>query len=176
MPVKEILLLGNPLLRQNAEAIKKTEVGQYHQVIDDLKDTLEKFRADNGFGRGISAPQIGVSKRIIFVQFKDIYCMINPEIIQSSNQMVTLWDDCFSFPNLMVKLKRHKEIDVKYFDQYGDEKYFHASDELSELIQHEVDHLNGILAIDRAIDSKHIIFRSEWNKIHSGKHKFNLQY
>ncbi len=76
-----------------------------------------------------------------------------------------LWDDCFSFPNLMVKVQRHLTIGISFQDKQGKKRILHASDGLSELMQHEIDHLEGILAIDRAIDSRHIILRSEWNKI-----------
>ena len=75
-----------------------------------------------------------------------------------------LWDDCFSFPDIMVKLKRYKKIKVKYFDESMKEQTCDFIGDQSELVQHEIDHLNGVLAIDRAIDTKHIILRSEWIK------------
>lgn len=169
MSVKEILLLGNPLLRKYTEPVSISGMKEINHVVDDLRDTLNKFRSDNGFGRGIAAPQIGISLKIIFIQFDKQITLINPEIISASSELVTLWDDCFSIPNLMIKVKRHKEIKVRYHDMEGAEYQISAADELSELLQHEIDHLDGVLAIDRAIDSKHIILRSEWEKFYSDR-------
>lgn len=78
---------------------------------------------------------------------------------------MTLWDDCFSFPDILVKLKRYVNIEIQFQDESGKKQHLGAEGELSELLQHEIDHLNGVLAVDRAIDSKHIIMRSEWSKM-----------
>lgn len=75
--------------------------------------------------------------------------------------MMTLWDDCFSFPELAVKLKRHVSVEVEYRDTGGKRHVLRARGGLAELLQHELDHLDGVLAIDRAIDTKHIVYRSE---------------
>ena len=77
---------------------------------------------------------------------------------------MTLWDDCFSFPDLLVKVRRNLSIEVRYQDMQGEKHTLKAGQGLSELLQHEIDHLDGILAIDRAIDSKHIVLRSEYEK------------
>ena len=76
-----------------------------------------------------------------------------------------LWDDCFSFSDILVKVRRYLKIKVNYLDETGKAKRLEAEGGLSELLQHEIDHIDGILAIDRAIDSKHIILRSEWKKM-----------
>jgi len=76
-----------------------------------------------------------------------------------------LWDDCFSFPDILVKLERNYSVEVRFTDESGKRRSIKASAAFSELLQHEIDHLDGILAIDRAIDSKHIILRSEYDKI-----------
>ena len=78
---------------------------------------------------------------------------------------MTLWDDCFSFPDLMVKVRRHLSIVVRYQDPAGRHHTLRAEGSLSELLQHEIDHINGVLAIDRAIDSRHIIYRSEYTAL-----------
>ena len=77
---------------------------------------------------------------------------------------MTLWDDCFSFPDILVKVNRSLSIDLRYQDEEGKKRTLRAESGLSELLQHEIDHLNGILAIDRAVDSKHIVFRSEYER------------
>ena len=165
MAIREILLLGNPVLRAKCEKIKNFSEPDYKNAIDDLHDTLVEFRRSHGFGRGIAAPQIGVSKRIVLINVDMPFALVNPEIVKRTKQMMTLWDDCFSFPDILVKVNRHAKITVRYQDSSGAKKEFDAEGGLSELVQHEIDHINGVLAIDRAIDSRHIVLRSEWEKL-----------
>ena len=87
--------------------------------------------------------------------------LINPKITKRSKKKFTLWDDCFSFPDILVGVRRHEWVEVSYVDETGALKKLKATNGLSELLQHEIDHINGILAIDRAISTKHIILRSE---------------
>jgi peptide deformylase len=164
MPVREILQLGNPTLREKCVPVKQFGTDQLHLLIADLRDTLYDFKARNSFGRGIAAPQIGVTERVIFIHIDQPLALINPIITKRSRKLMTLWDDCFSFPNLLVKVRRNLSIEVRYQDAEGKKHTLKAEDGLSELLQHEIDHINGILAIDRAIDSKHIVFRSEYEK------------
>jgi len=163
MPVREILQLGNPTLRENCAPVKvfgKSLVA----LAADLRDTLYDFKKNNGFGRGIAAPQIGVTERVIFIHIDEPLALINPVITKRSRKKMTLWDDCFSFPNLIVKVRRSLSIHVRYQDLRGGRHTLKAEAGLSELLQHEIDHINGVLAIDRAIDSKHIVFRSEYQR------------
>ncbi|MBU4268673.1 MAG: peptide deformylase [Acidobacteria bacterium] len=167
MAVKEILRLGNPGLWKVCETIKSPDSAETRQIILDLKDTLEDFKEKNSFGRAIAAPQIGVLKRIIFIDFpKEIISrlMINPKIVWRSLEKIQLWDDCFSFPDLLVKVERAKEIKVEYLSSDGENCSVSAKGDLSELLQHEIDHLDGILAVQRAIDGKSFAFRNEWEK------------
>jgi peptide deformylase len=133
-------------------------------VVNDLRDTLYDFRNSNGFGRGIAAPQIGIKQRVIFIHVDEPLAFVNPRIVSRSKKMMTLWDDCFSFPNLLVQVKRHASIEVRYKSVEGKTKSLKVMGGLSELLQHEIDHLDGILALDRAIDAKHIVFRTEYEK------------
>ena len=172
MAVREILLLRNPILRAKCGKVEKFNDDITGTIID-LRDTLEKFRSLNGFGKGIAAPQIRLLKKIIFIQTDRPMILINQEITGRSKQKMTLWDDCFSFPEIVVKVKRHTKIKVRYTDAQGKKQVFHAVGGLSELLQHEIDHINGILATDRAVDSKHIILKSEWEKfVHTPKNTF----
>ena len=167
MAIKEILLLGNPMLRKKCEKVKDFSDPILSQNINDLKDTLQDFRTTHGFGRGIAAPQISFSKQVIFVTIDNPLVLINSKIIERSKAMMMLWDDCFSFPDILVRVKRNVQIRVAYQDEAGKAHTLDAKGALSELLQHEIDHTNGILAIDRAIDSKHIVLRSELKKISS---------
>jgi len=165
MPVREILLLGNPILRQPCAAVKAPRIDEIQSIIVDLRDTLSDFRSRHGFGRGIAAPQIGASKRVIFVNADYIGPLINPIIVKRNRKKFRLWDDCFSFPDILVHVERNYSIEVDFLDGEGKRKHLRADGSFSELLQHEIDHLNGVLAVDRAIDSKHIILRSEYEKL-----------
>jgi len=170
MAVKEILLLGNPTLRAKCDKVNSFADRSVRDTVRDLSDTLRNFQQAHGFGRGISAPQIGIARRIVFISTERSFSLVNPAIIKRSKQMVTLWDDCFSFPDILVKVKRNLRITVSYQDEAGKKRRIEAEGSLSELLQHEIDHTDGILAIDRAVDSKHIILRSEWKQLEgSGK-------
>jgi len=164
MPIKEITLLGNPILRKKCSPVTDIQSPDVRRCIADLRDTLADFRARKGFGRGIAAPQIGSSRQIIYTNFEYQGALLNPKIVQRSRRTFTLWDDCFSFPDILVKVERHYTISVSFQDEEGTRKHLKATGGLSELLQHEIDHLQGTLAIDRAIDSRHIILRSEFEK------------
>jgi peptide deformylase len=167
MAVKIILQLGNPGLWKVCAMVKDVGAPETKKIIRDLKDTLEDFRKKNGFGRAIAAPQIGILKRIIYVDFPKANisgALINPKITKQSKEKIRVWDDCFSFPELLVKVERAREIKVEYLSDNGKNHTITAKGDLSELLQHEIDHLDGILAVQRAIDNKSYAFRSEWEK------------
>jgi peptide deformylase len=97
---------------------------------------------------------LGYLKRIIYMNIDKPVVFINPVLFNKSEEMMEIWDDCMSFPNLLVKVRRHKKCSIKYFDLDWNEKTMNLEDDLSELLQHEYDHLDGILATMRAIDNK----------------------
>ena len=164
MAAREILQLGNPALRVRCSPVRSFGDPALSGLVTDLRDTLYAFRAQNGFGRGIAAPQIGSSLRVIFIDTGAPTEMINPVIVRRSRTRMVLWDDCFSFPTLLVRVRRNLSIEVRYRDAAGKSRTIRARGALSELLQHEIDHLDGILAIDRAIDSRHIVYRSEFER------------
>jgi peptide deformylase len=130
-------------------------------VIRDLRGTLNTFRRQHGFGRGIAAPQIGESIRIVYIDHDYTGALINPRIVSRTTSTFGLWDDCFSFPDILVWLRRNRSITVSFQNEEGVHSTLKASGSLSELLQHEIDHLDGILSIDRARSTKDIILRSE---------------
>ena len=160
VPAK-ILLLGDPGLRKDCRPVDDVESADYCDDRDRLHATLESFRAQHGFGRAISAPQIGVALRFIAVNLgKQPFTMVNPEITWRSAETFTMWDDCMSFPFLLVRVRRHRAISVRYLDDNGNTKVMDKLDQAtSELLQHEIDHLNGILAVDHALDTDAIVSR-----------------
>lgn len=161
------MLLGNPLLRRVASPVEALGRESILSIVEDLRDTLDDHRSRHGSGRGIAAPQISSPMRIVYVGHGDLGAMLNPEIVESSAEMMTLWDDCFSLPGLMVKVKRHKSVTVRYSDLRLEARSISFEGSMSELLQHEIDHLDGILTIDRAVDSRHILLKSEYEKMRS---------
>ena len=161
MVVREILLLGNPKLHEVSLEIKEDEVAGLRPVVQDLHDTLMEFRETFGAGRAIAAPQIGVMKRLVYMHIDSPMVFINPQIRDKSKEMIELWDDCMSFPDLFVRVARHKSCRIDYRDLQWNLKTLIVEDDLSELLQHEVDHLDGILAVSRAIGSKSFSLRSQ---------------
>lgn len=164
MAVKEILQLGNPTLRVKCERVRVFNTPAVEETVVDLRDTLYDFKRRRGFGRGIAAPQIGITRRVVFIHVDGPLTLINPVITRRSRGRMMLWDDCFSFPDIVVRVRRHISIEVSYRDISGRKHTLKASGALSELLQHETDHLDGILAIDQAVDTKHIILKSEFER------------
>jgi peptide deformylase len=161
VPVRELLQLGNPDLYRICDPVSPEEVPGLIPTIVDLGDTLRDFRRRYEAGRAIAAPQIGVFKRIVFMQIDDPVALINPVLSELSEEMIELWDDCMCFPKLLVKVRRHRHCKVTWRDERWGEHSQTFSDDISELMQHEIDHLDGILAISRAIDEKSFAMRSQ---------------
>lgn len=161
MAVRDVLLLGNPKLYQVCNPIKRDELELLKQVITDLQDTLFDFRKRYNAGRAIAAPQIGVMKRLVYMEIDEPKVFINPEITSKSKEMIQLWDDCMCFPDLLVYVSRHAQCDITFFDLDWKKHTITLKDDLLELLQHECDHLDGILAVARAIDGKSFALRSQ---------------
>jgi peptide deformylase len=165
MPQRTILQLGDARLWQPAAAVASPTAPELQALVHDLGDTLAGFREKHGFGRGIAAPQLGVLQRVIFIRMQPTGFrgpLINPEISWRSDDTFELWDDCFSLPNLMVRVSRHQRIRVNYQDGDGRPRELDAEGDFSELLQHEIDHLDGILATDRALSPRAFSTREEW--------------
>jgi peptide deformylase len=156
-----VRLLGDPVLRTPAEQVGDVHDPPFVEAAALLVATLEDFRRRNGFGRAIAAPQIGVSKRCIAVNLGEgPFLVIDPEVTAWGREKFSMWDDCMSFPWLMVKLERHRSISLVYTDERGDRVEWNDLDlATSELLQHEFDHLDGVLAVDRAPDATALVSR-----------------
>lgn len=161
MSARRILQLGDPLLREiSAPALSAAQAAA---IFDDLRDTLHEFQRAHGFGRGISAIQIGEPRRLIYLETDGAaWRLRNPRLEFLSAEKFRLWDDCFSFPDLMVWLERSERVRVRYEDEDGAERVIEAEGAFSELLQHEMDHLDGILAVDRALDRNSLATREEY--------------
>lgn len=157
--LKDMVLLGDPRLYQVCEPVMPEELPLVAEWVADLHNVMEEIRAKYKFGRGIAAPQLGIMKRLIYLNLDKPYVMINPELVDLSEERFELWDDCMSFPNLLVRVSRHKSLKIRYLDPNWQPQEWAVSDAVSELIQHEYDHLDGILCTMRAIDSQSFKWR-----------------
>lgn len=153
--VRSILLLGNEALYRSSSSVEKNELQEIAGYVIDLRDTLLDFRNRYHVGRAIAAPQIGVFKRLIYRNLDGKETVfINPRLYFDDDEMLTLWDDCMSFPNLLVRVRRHIHCRISYLDMDWQSHEERLEGDMAELLQHEYDHLDGILATMRAIDNK----------------------
>ena len=160
-PLDQILKLGNHKLYESSDSLKPEELPQAMEKARTMAGLIEAFRQRHGAGRAIAAPQIGYMKRLIVVNIDQPILIINPSLEEKSREMMELWDDCMSFPNLLVRVRRHRKCRLRFLNAQWEEESWELEDELSELLQHEYDHLDGILATQRAIDNQSYALSSE---------------
>jgi len=168
MAVRTVLQLGDPGLREVCRKVDDPAAPEIRTLVEDLSDTLAYWRKNTGYGRGIAAPQIGVNLRVIFLRSpgESAWPIVNPEITWRSAEKIIVWDACLSFLSIFMQVERYRDITVRYQDLTGKWCEAQASEarNLSELLQHEIDHLDGILAIDHITDMKTMCTREEFEK------------
>ena len=148
MAIKTILTEPNKILRQVSLPVDK--VGKNEQIL--MNDMLETMYEANGIG--LAAIQIGVPKRIIVLDIykkeneKNPMYFINPIIKNKNNKLNTYEEGCLSVPNQFAEIDRPSTCDVEYLDYYGEQRILRAEGLLATCIQHEIDHLEGVLFID----------------------------
>jgi len=152
--IRPILTLGDERLYQTSAPVTEEDLPKLSGWVEDLHDTLMAYRRVHGAGRAVAAPQIGVFKRLLYMYLDGPTVFINPELSFPDDETYTLLDDCMSFPGLVVRVERHKRALIRYTDLKGRACEMALEGDLSELLQHEYDHLDGILATMRAVDSK----------------------
>lgn len=167
MAIQEILLMGDPILRQVSEPVPPESIqsDEIQSLIKDLLDTVMTDTNPDFTNVGLAAPQIGVPKRIFAVVAEDgtredpefdIY--INPEIEHISDQVLTTEESCLSTPGLCGRVTRTKDIEISYLDPEGQHQKKKLSDLRAIITQHEFDHLDGVLWIDKVDDTKSLRF------------------
>jgi len=163
MAVLEIRKYPDEILKKKAEAI--TDINEdLHRLIDDMVETMYKAN-----GVGLAAPQVGVSKRLIVVDTspreanQSLIVLINPEISDSEGEILSE-EGCLSLPGFITRLKRKEKILVKGLDRKGKEIEVQATGLLARALQHELDHLEGILLVDRISPLKRELFRRKYLK------------
>jgi peptide deformylase len=157
--LSDLLVLGDPRLYEKSDEVILEDLPLLNDWVNDLNGVMEEIRAKYNFGRAIAAPQLGNMKQLIYMNIDKPMVFINPKILNKSKEMFEVWDDCMCFPNLFVKVMRHKTIEVEYLDEKWEKQTTIFENDLSELFQHEFDHLEGILCTMRAIDNKSFRWR-----------------
>jgi peptide deformylase len=175
MTIHRIRMLGDPVLRTRCEPIAKPRSTAVRVIVDDLRDTVRDFQSRFGHGRAIAAPQVGAPVRIVFVEMDRPWVLINPEILDVGNEDFTVWDDCFSCPNLLVRVSRAYRIKVRYQDMKGETHTVDLEGDRAELLQHEIDHLDGVLTVDRPHGLDPFCLREEWNRQHAHEGRYGEQ-
>ncbi|MCG2701272.1 peptide deformylase [Candidatus Parcubacteria bacterium] len=147
-----ILINPNPILRKKSTQIRRDEIKtkEFQRLCSDMAKTMEEKD-----GAGLAAPQIEKNIRLVVVRTENsAVCMINPKIIKKSWAKECGEEGCLSVPDVFGKVKRHKKIICKYLDKKGKEIKIEAEGLMARVIQHEIDHLDGVLFIDKARDIK----------------------
>src|ERR1044071_4187049 len=163
MTIHRIRLPGAPILRARCEPITRPSSTAVRVIVDDLRETLRDWQSRFGSGRAIAAPQIGAPVRIVQVEMDQPWTLINPEIVDIGTEDFSVWDDCFSFPNLLVRVQRAYHIRIRYQDLKGDTHEIELERDRAELLQHEIDHLDGVLAGDRTYAGNPFCWSEGWN-------------
>jgi peptide deformylase len=153
MAIREVITLPHPTLSKKAR--KVTDFGTTLQtLIDDMVETMREAP-----GVGLAANQVNVLLRLIVVEFGDeeddtapsnLYIMVNPEITRHSQETIIGTEGCLSVPNLIGDVDRYETITVKYLNRHGTQTKIKAKNWLARIIQHEIDHLNGVVFTDLA--------------------------
>ena len=148
MPIKKILTLPDPTLRKKSLIVEKVDRG-IRKLMDDMLETM--YAAP---GIGLAAVQIGILKRVIVMDMskkdekKEPYFIVNPKIISKSKELASYEEGCLSIPNQFAEIERAKKCSIQFIDYHGKEQQLEADGILATCIQHEIDHLNGVLFID----------------------------
>ncbi|WP_456434201.1 peptide deformylase [Thermosulfuriphilus sp.] len=165
MSNRKVLIYPEPLLRQQAEPIREIDAA-LQKLIDDMVETM--YRAK---GVGLAANQIGELKRLVVMdvtqkdgQPGELIVLINPEILEAEGEVYEE-EGCLSLPGYSAKVKRHARVLARAYDREGREFKLEGEGLLARALQHEIDHLNGILFVDHLSPLKKALFRKKWRKI-----------
>lgn len=155
---REILLLGDERLYRVCDPVRPEELADMPALIADMRDTILAYRRKMGAGRAIAAPQIGVFKRVVCMCLhNEPVAFLNPVLAFPDGEMMEVLDDCMSFPHLRVRLKRYRHCLIRYRNLQWCAEEMALEGDLSELLQHECDHLDGVLATMRAQSARDLV-------------------
>lgn len=164
--LRKIVLMGDPVLREEATEVEEI-TDEVRKLVQDMFETM--YHAE---GVGLAAPQIGISKRIFVVDVRDEedsvggrYALINPEIVAFSKEVERSTEGCLSIPGLEEVVERPSAVRVKALDVDGNPIEVEGDELLGRALQHEFDHLNGVLFLDRISPLKRRLAIKKWQKL-----------
>lgn len=172
--IKPIIQSGNPLLRKRSKEVEKIDK-KVKELIQDMKDTLLVQKDPEGIG--LAAPQIGKNVRIFLMKPKDeITVIINPKIIvakkiskkSEKKRKSDILEGCLSLPHYYGPLERSQKVTIEYMDENGDRQVKSYEGLLAQIVQHEIDHLDGVLFIDRLLEQKKPLYEyvnGDWEEV-----------
>jgi peptide deformylase len=163
MSVRELRYMGDPVLREKAAPVQEL-TGEIRQLIEDMFDTMY---AEEGVG--LAAPQVGVPLRVIVVDPRepDIlpFALLNPEVVDASEETDRAEEGCLSIPGLREVVERPSAVTIEGINRDGERVVIEADGLLARILQHEVDHVDGILFVDRVSGLKRRLLMSKWQKV-----------
>jgi peptide deformylase len=168
--ILEIIQLGDPLLRAKAQVVENIQDGRVQKLIDDLIATVQQAN-----GVGIAAPQVANSDRLFIVASRpnprypnapemEPTAMINPKILAYSTEVVKGWEGCLSIPGIRGLVPRYQAVEIEYSDRNGKLQKQELTDFVARIFQHEYDHLDGIVFLDRLETIQDLITEQEYQK------------
>lgn len=180
MAARPVIRMGHPTLRLNAEPVKIEDINtpEFRELLADMYDTM---KVEGGIG--IAAPQINVSKQITIIELPSnserygtldsspLYIIINPEITIIDSELQGFWEGCLSLPGLRGFVERPKSVQIDYTDELGELKQITLDNFLATVFQHELDHLFGLLYIDRIHDTSKISYLAEFDEFNNNKNE-----
>jgi peptide deformylase len=159
MAVREIRIYGDPGLRKKAHSVKEVN-SQTKSLIKDMVETMHENR-----GVGLAANQVGAEEQVMIVDTGEgLLVLINPRVVNSSGEESDV-EGCLSLPDIRVGVRRAKKIDVRGLNEEGEEFDIETEGFLSRAIQHEMDHLNGILITDRISLARRQLIKSQLKRL-----------
>ncbi len=170
--IRPICRMGNPILRKKAAKVSKEQLmsDDFALLLKDLKDSMDHYG-----GIGIAAPQIGVNLSVAIIELQGVNrygeeinlpltAFINPQVEFLTNEVQGFWEGCLSVPGLRGFVERPKKVRVTYWNTRGEDVELIAEGFLATVLQHELDHLDGVLYIDRIKDTKFISYQEEFEE------------
>jgi peptide deformylase len=166
-----IVQLGNPILRQKAQFVQEIHCGTIQKLIDNLLVTVTDAN-----GVGIAAPQVAVDYRVFIIASRpnlrypnaplmEPTAMINPRIVAQSDEIVKGWEGCLSIPGIRGLVPRYKTIEVEYTDRYGKLQNQELTDFVARIFQHEYDHFEGLVFLDRVESTFDLVSEQEYQNL-----------
>ena len=158
MSLKEIIIYPDPVIKKKSESVEEVDE-EIKQLIDDMTETMYASR-----GVGLAAVQIGILKRVIVVNVgEELVALVNPEILENEGES-KMEEGCLCLPGVLIDVKRSEKVKVKGLNEKGEEVVVDAEGLLARAFQHEVDHLNGILIINKVSRIKRELLTNKLRK------------